>query len=461
MKFKDYVSNIKDELGRVPKIGFFGLGLSNLSLLEEALRCGCEITLRSDGELVRGIYPAARTFTGRRALADIDEDVILLSPSVRREGREELVSAKRRGVKLTSDAELFFLDGPHGVFAVTGSDGKSTTATLAHALLLEEHPTASLVGNIGIPFSRASDASSAFVAELSSFQLRYATPKTDAAIITSVTPNHLDWHESFSEYVATKLALLHHTERAVLSADDEVCRNFMKVRHVYATYSARRGYAELKRECRADVYATVEGGHISLNGEPLIPISAVTRREWYNILNLMGAMCLVSGHYSREHLHRVAAEFRGLAHRCESFFSHGKRAYIDSSIDTTPARAAATLLALDRPVSIILGGRGKHLPLGELCTQLRRYAVRIALYSEAGDEYYSELKERGITAEIPTMLFDRFADAVEYADGAEGESAVLLSPAATGYGEFKSYAERGDAFKRHIRDKYGHNRKEV
>jgi UDP-N-acetylmuramoylalanine--D-glutamate ligase len=235
----------------------------------------------------------------------------------------------------------------------------------------------------------------------------------------------------------------------------------MSGKHVYATYSVKLGYKELKSAYRADVYATAEDGYIRLNGEPWIPTCALARREWYNVLNLMGAMCLASGHYERGHLYRVATQFRGLAHRCEVFLSRLGREYIDSSIDTSPARTAATLTALCRPISIILGGRGKHLPLAELIPHLRRYAVRIALYSEAGEEYYRELCDSGITEDIPTMLFYRFADAVEYADGAEGTVTVLLSPAATGYGEFKSYAERGDAFRRHITDKYGHNRKEV
>ena len=198
-----------------------------------------------------------------------------------------------------------------------------------------------------------------------------------------------------------------------------------------------------------------------MNGEKILPIRAVARREWYNLLNLMGAMCLVSGHYSRDHLYRVASEFKGLSHRCDAFLTRGGKTYVDSSIDTSPARAAATLTALDRPVSIILGGRGKHLPLGGLIPLLRRYAIRIALYSEAGAEYYRELCESGVADEIPTAKFPHFLGAVEYADEAVGKITVLLSPAATGYGEFKSYAERGDAFIRHIRDKYGHNRKEV
>ena len=458
MRIKDYVQAIRNKFGRVPRIGFFGIGVSTLSLLREAIGCECDIILRSDSEPPGSILPklpiTTRILTGGCAMSELSEDALFLSPSVRRERRHELLAAQSRGLVLISDAELFFLDSPQGVYAVSGSDGKSTTATLAHALLSEEYPTAALVGNIGTAFSSAPESASVYVAELSSFQLRYMTPHTEAAIITSVTENHLDWHDNFDEYISVKLSLLEHTDRAVLTADDEICARYLSDNRVFATYSMRLGYCELRRLYRADLYVTLESGHICINGERTLSISDVSRREWYNLLNLMGAICLTSGHYSREHLRRVASEFHGLAHRCECFFRANGKEYIDSSIDTTPSRTLATLAALDRPVSIILGGRGKHLPLGELCCALKKYAVRIALYGEAGAEYYDELREAGITDSVPTALFPLLRGAVDHADGCESVSTVLLSPAATGYGEFRSYAERGDAFKKYIKDKH-------
>ena len=465
MKIADYIEKLRRELGRAPRIGFFGLGVSNSALLHDAVEYECDITLRSDEAIDEGcisaLLPSTRAVRVVQGFEDMQEDALFLSPSVRREARAELSDAERSGVRLISDAELFFLDSPSCVYAISGSDGKSTAATLTHALLSEEYPRAALLGNIGIPFSTVPEWASVCVAELSSFQLRYTKPHTKAALITSITENHLDWHESFEEYVSVKLSLLERTEKAVLSADDEVCARYLASHPVYATYSVRRGFDELRSLYSAQLYATAESGYICINGERVLPISSVKRREWYNILNLMGAACLASGHYTRDRLLRVASEFRGLAHRCECFLHLAGKEYIDSSIDTSPARALATLRALDRPVSIILGGRGKHIPLGELCPALKKHAVRIALYGEAGAEYLCELNATGVADITECRYFPLFCDAVEFADGCGTGVAVLLSPAATGYGEFRNYAERGDTFKKYIKDKYKDIRKEV
>lgn len=463
MRLEKYLRELESKLGKIPKIGFFGAGVSNLALLSEAVALGYRTVMRSDGEIAREVRGGALSgvpiLTGADALSGIDEDVLILSPSIRREARQELLIAAERGVRLTSDAELFFLDQPSGVYAVSGSDGKSTTATLAHALLSKKHPRAELVGNIGVPFCRAARAD-AYVAELSSFQLRYLKPAVEAAIITSISKNHLDWHRDFDEYVEVKLSLAEGAGRLVLPADDAICRGVLEKREVYAVYSARLCYTELKRLCRAELYLTCEDGVIYTNGAPLVAVSELGRREWYNVLNLMGAICLTWGECEREHVLSVGRSFRGLSHRCEAFLRTDEKEYVNSSIDTSPARTAATLLALDRPVSIILGGRGKHLPLGECLFALEKYAVRIALYGEAGEEYLPELTRFGICSRVPVMLFPDFRGAVDFAD-LEASGTVLLSPAATGYGEFRDYKERGEVFKKYITDKYGYTRKEV
>ena len=454
MRLSDFLRKFERDRGRKPRIGFIGLGISNRALLEDA--AGYPMTLRGSARIDQlppsKLYPELTVHTGERALEDIEEDILLLSPSVRRDA-PELIRAAMRGVVFTSDAELFFLDNSEHTYAVSGSDGKSTTATMMHLLLKEKHPRAELLGNIGTPF--ADSCSDVAVAELSSFQLEYMRPRVRSAVLTPITENHLDWHADLDEYLEAKLNLFAHAGRRVCTPDTPLSALITEGCTCDVIYSARFSLSELSRHYAADHYMTLEEGYVMLDGQMLLPVSICGRREPHNIHNLMGAVGATLGDCSREHILSVAASFRGLEHRIERFLSVAGADFINSSIDTTPSRTARTLTSLDRPVRLILGGRGKRLSLVPCFEPILRYATRISLYGDAGKEYYPVLKKRGITELIECQLFERLAEATEHAttDLCEGDT-VLLSPAATGYGEFRDFADRGRFFKKYILDKY-------
>ena len=195
----------------VKRIAFFGLGVSNLGIIRK-MSDKVEIVLRSDTPIKNDVFSIdkriTRVFDGDRACDGIDEDVIIFSPSVRRD-RPELMRARERGVVFSSECEIFCENYGGELFAITGSDGKSTSATITSELL----GGATLCGNIGreMPLENASDRC---VAELSSFQLTYALPRAVRAGITNVTPNHLNWHTSFDEYKNAKMSLIMRIENA-------------------------------------------------------------------------------------------------------------------------------------------------------------------------------------------------------------------------------------------------------
>lgn len=478
MQISEYLRESEARLGRRPTIGALGVGISNLALLAALSGEEYEITLRDQRKINLSALPEGlkikRIYEGAEAFLDINEDILLLSPSLRRDA-PELLKAAERGSVLTSDAELFFRDAK-GVFAVSGSSGKSTTASIAASLLRKKYDTA-LVGNIGIPFAEAG-AHERYIAELSSFQLMYLQAPTERAVITSLAHNHLDWHRDLEEYISTKLALLERAEYSTMSADDALCLAYLTGHSVSTVYSVRHSLDELRRISRAENYITLDRGHILLSGEPILvlPDNILS----YNIANLMGAIGLCRGEYTAEGLSEVAAALPTLPHRAELFYSFGGIDYINSSIDTTPERTRVTLEALGRRVRLILGGKGKGLSILPILPTLEKYAKGIYLYGEAGREFYEELSPLWDITLAPCRLFSRFAEAAEAAradaylskgvteagahlpKGATEAGAyltkeaedycetVLLSPAATGYGEFRSFAERGDFFKRYI-----------
>ena len=430
------------------RVGFFGLGSSNSALLGCLPLDNCSVTLRSDQAIDQEGVPngvrVERIFEGKDACQNIDEDIIIFSPSVRRD-RVEFSEAEKRGVIFTSDAELFFESNDTPIFLITGSDGKSTTATLTHLLLTRAGYNAPLIGNIGEPFMNHYGCKKDFcVCEMSSFMLQYMTPKAKAACITNITPNHLDWHKSLDEYKETKLSVSKNTDRLII-ADD-----LLNTRGAYGIISAEKSYNELKNIYKANLYITIFDEKICKNGMPLVEIAKIPRNERHNLKNLMMAIALTDGLVSENDILSVAESFQGLKHRCQLILSENGIDFIDSSIDSTPARTKETLRSLDRSVVIILGGRGKGLDYSELAPEVKRYVKKAIITGENSKEIYD-----AIGKETNCDVIDDFERAIlQGKKYAAKVGTLLLSPASTSFDKFKNYAERGDRFKEFLLKSY-------
>ena len=423
------------------RVGFFGLGCSNSALLGCLPLDNCSVTLRSDQAIDQEGVPSGvrveRIFEGKDACQNIEEDIVIFSPSVRRD-RPQLCEARARGVIFTSDAELFFESNDTPILLITGSDGKSTTATLTHLILTKAGYNAPLMGNIGEPFiMHYGKKSDFFICEMSSFMLQYMTPKIKAACITNITPNHLDWHKSFDEYRETKLSVRKKTDRLII-ADDLV-----DVPGAYGIISAEKSLDELRKIYKAEFYLTIENGEIRKNGRPLFEIAKIPRNEKHNLKNLMMAIALTDGLVGDDDVVSVAESFQGLKHRCQIILRENGADFIDSSIDSTPARTKETLRSLDRQVVIILGGRGKGLDYSEFAPEVRKYVKKAIITGENSKEIYEAISEVA-----DCEIIEDFEKAVLQGKSyAENVGTLLLSPASTSFDRFKNYAERGDRFK--------------
>ena len=443
-------SGLKKEARRV---GFFGVGVSTLALIKRVPK-DIKITLRSENKIDRASLPTGvdidKIYEGDSSFLDISEDVLFLSPSVRRD-RRELISAVEGGVILSSDFEYFLTVNDKPLFLISGSDGKSTAVTMLSELLSDECGQILPIGNVGRPFCDALEGTVwAHVAELSSFQLLYSCPTSYRAALTSVTPNHLNWHTSLDEYVNTKLSLLEKSSAPIASLDRGIIENFAKGRELFGVTDSERTFEELKKQFKAQIYITLERGMICKNGEGLISSNDILRREPYNIKNLMTAIAVADGHTSNERILRLARSFRGLSHRCERFFSKDGVNFIDSSIDTTPARTATTLSSLKGNVIVILGGLGKGVPYDELCGPLKAHAKEIII---TGANKYEILC--AVNACAPCHLTENLGEAAHLAcSHAKSGDTVILSPASTSYDAFSNYQIRGDFFKKEVENFY-------
>ncbi len=450
------MGKLSDRLYKAETVGLFGLGISNLGVLDFIRGMGKRLIIRSEKALRPEDIPewarGAKVLTGKEALDDICEDVLFLSPSVKR-GRHELARAAAGGTLMLSDAELFLELVSGRVFAVTGSDGKSTTCEIAHRLLMSRDEGARLSGNCGASMLGAlkgDTPSGTHIVELSSFMLEYMRPRVYRSVITCISENHLDWHESFDNYIRAKTNILECAKECALWYDDEISRGAAAVYKPRILISELYTAKELAGYC--DTAITLEGGAICENGMPLLKVTDIKRCEPHNIKNFMSAMALCRGRYDKEALADIARGFSGVSHRCESLGMIGGVEYIDSSIDSTPARTRITLEGLGRRVILILGGRGKGLSYSPLCEPVCKYCEAVVICGENAEEINSCLAhDARMSSMVPIYRADSFDGAVRLA----GELAskcrlVLLSPASTSYNEFKNFEERAEVFKKII-----------
>lgn len=475
-------THLKSFLGDAKRVGFFGLGASNLSLISMLPR-HIRVTLRTDGNILPEQIPEGVSveaiFEGEKALADLNEDILFLSPSVRRD-RPELISAAEAGVVLSSDHELFFEYANAPVLAVSGSSGKSTTAYLTSALINgstarvignpEREPArnaavgkekdladkdasslnrAVLCGNVGKPMLESiSQSAAVYVTELSSFMLMSHKATVRRSAITNISPNHLDFHKSMKEYSESKLSLLRLSEEIIINADDELLSKYAgRSRRVFGVYSARLSLPELLKKHKAKIYMTLEDGYICRNGAKIIDTGRLIRREPHNIANMMCALLLCDGYSDCKLWESVLSQFRGLPHRCEKILEEDGVIYVNSSIDTTPERTATTLRAFSENVILLLGGRGKGLSYEPVFSAMRGRVKKVITFGEEG---------KGLAADLPSEFCPRYLESFDCAVREACEIAtcgdtVLLSPAATSYDGFSSFEERGKRFEELVR----------
>ena len=366
--------------------------------------------------------------------------VILRTPSLRPD-HPALADARRAGAVVLTEVALLLALTPADIFAVTGSDGKTTTAMMCAAILAAAGRRTFLGGNIGTPLlSRVFDmrATDALVVELSSFQLMDVAPPCGRCAITNITENHLDWHRDMAEYTAAKAAILG-GGTSVLGAG--------------CPASVGRGGEITVGHCdpltdtavfdeRGTVYAR-RNGVIT----PLFPTDILPVPGRHNLENAMTAAALTMDAASPDAMAAALSRFTGAPHRLAYVGCfHGVRCY-DASIDTTPARTMASLAALDGRPTVILGGRDKNLSYDALGQALVARARAAVLVGESADTLADAIARADTDGGFPTMRARDLAEAVAAAFAlTEAGGTILLSPAATSFDMFKNYSERGDLF---------------
>ncbi len=436
------------------RIAVIGLGVSNTPLIEFLLRNGATVCARDVKpfdrlpEQLRAFALEGVTFRcGEDYLADLEEDIIFKSPGIRFD-KPELLDAVKRGAELTSEMELFFKLCPCKIIGVTGSDGKTTTTTLISRALAMEYGENKvyLGGNIGrplLPLVEEMTEDCFAVVELSSFQLHTMKQSPHVAVVTNLSPNHLDWHIDMEEYRDAKRNITRYQK-----TNDRLVVDFTQPLTAVFDQEANEGVSVIRFNDPSQIHCK---GNCIYDGEtPLMLTTDIRIPGKHNVLNYMAVIAALKGLVDIETILTLAREFPGVPHRIEFVRELDGVKYYNSSIDSSPSRTSAALSSFTQKVIPICGGYDKKIPFEPLADILIKKAKAVILTGATADKIEKTLVSHPDfdPLTLPIIRKTDFTDAVNAArlTAKEGDI-VILSPACASFDAFPNFEVRGNTFK--------------
>ena len=439
------ITHLKDRT-----VGVLGLARSGVAVAKSLLAAGVDVVLYDDKtELVQSLaIDGMRAGTANSAS---DLDLLIVSPGVPLSypAPHPLVAdAKRLGVEITSDIELFaraLKAAGHKLVGVTGTNGKSTVTALIHHLLKTAGKSAVMGGNIGLPVFDLTipNEPSIIVLELSSYQLELAESlHPDIGVWLNLTPDHLDRYADIDGYIRAKRRLFANMtfdDRAVIGLGDTPSQS---TADLVSTFCSVWLFG-----CDEAVDCQMQGETLYCDGQEFLSLRGLPAlRGAHNGLNVAAAaMVLRAFEVESSTIQHGLMTFAGLPHRAQEVARIGHVHFINDSKATNPVSAAKSLSSFDR-IHWIAGGRPKPGGFGELIPYLDE-VVQAYLIGEAAPEL-----ETTLTGIKPFEHFASMAEATSaaYASASREDaetSTILLAPACASFDQFKSYEERGDRFK--------------
>lgn len=458
MDFKQFFSQLSGK-----KIAMCGIGVSNTPLILRFLEQGARVIAcdRREREQIGKIADELETAgaelkLGEGYLDNLEVDIIFRTPGMNFH-LPELEKARKRGIAVTSEMEVFFDLCPATIFAVTGSDGKTTTTTLIAKMLEAEGKRVFVGGNIGTPLLPEIEnitADDFVVAELSSFQLISMRKSPDVAVVTNVAPNHLDVHKDMDEYVKAKENILLHQNafsRTVLNRDNDITESFRKdVRGQSLGFSMTR---RLNNGAWLDRDGIL---HMAYRGidVPVIDRKDITVLGDHNVENYLTAIAAVWGYVGVDNICKVAREFTGVEHRIEFVREINGVKYYNDSIASSPTRTIAGLKAFNRKVILIAGGYDKHIPFEPLMPYLVEKVKTLYLCGDTADKIEKCLRNFDKYDGSPEIVrVENIDEAVTLAHKtAVSGDIVTLSPACASFDAYPNFAVRGNHFKKLVNE---------
>lgn len=443
------------------RVAVLGIGISNTPLIKYLAGLGTSITAfdRAEANRLEDRFAELKGLNVNYSLgADYLKnlkgfDVIFKTPVVRHD-IPELLAEKNRGALITSEIEVFLELCPAEVFGITGSDGKTTTSTLIYNMLKEQGYNCYLGGNIGTPLLDRIDeitVEDKVVLELSSFQLMTMKVSPQTAVVTNISPNHLDVHTSLQEYIEAKKNIFKYQKKEdilILNHDNSETRNFAAEAPGKVVFFGREAGFKDGVHIEGDliVFRDAEGY------EKSIPASKLLIPGAHNVENFMAAAAAVSHRVSFDSLNKVASTFRGVEHRIEPVRKFNEVRFYNDSIASSPNRTIAGLNSFKEKVILIAGGKDKKSDYSQLGKAIADKVKYLVLVGETSvtilNSYLSEISKHPEIKPISVKKCSSLKEAVHeaYLHAGPGD-VVLMSPASTSFDLYKNFEERGRVFK--------------
>lgn len=459
------------------KVAFVGMGVANTPCAEFLAKKGVEVYAcdkRDKDYIGKETCDKLESLGVKFSLGDnyLDilpqMDVVFRSHGILPFQNSWIGECIKRGQIVTTEMEVFFKYCPCKIFAITGSNGKTTTTTLISKMLEAQGNKVFLGGNIGKALMPALDEISEkdiAVVELSSFQLLTMgnlVNKPDVAVVTNIECTHQDHHISLDEYVDAKRNILIYqnaSQRTILNADCD----YSIGNTVYhdMRYDVRGNLYEFSIKHAVDngAYMDVETGNIYYieNDEKTLVMNKndIIIPGDHNIENYCTAISAVWGCVSVDTIKNIAQTFGGVEHRIEFVRELNGVRYYNDSIATSPSRVISGLKAFGRKIIVIMGGSDKGNDMSEMVPYILKYVKLLVLNGATADKIYDSIVSNPDYANsgIEIIKTDTMQNAmVEARDKAESGDVVTLCPACPAFDQFKTFEYRGREFKRIVRE---------
>ena len=442
------------------KVAIIGLGVSNIPLIDYMHKYGAKVTVFDNRiiedipkETLKKITDYAIDFSfGPNNLSKLkDFDIIFRSPSCL-PTVPELVKEANRGEIITSEIELLMKLCPCKVIGVTGSDGKTTTTSLIYEILNKNGYNCYLGGNIGTPlFTKLEEMQpeDIVVLELSSFQLMGMEISPDISVITNITPNHLNVHSSYEEYIDAKKNIFKYQDEkgiVVLNYDNKLTKEAAKEANGKVIFFSSQN--------KLDDGIILDGDTIKECNDKLrrhiLNTNSVNLRGTHNFENICAAVAATKSLVDIDDAVKAIKEFKGVQHRLEFIRELDGVKWYNDSIGSSPTRTIAGLNSFDERIVLIAGGYDKHLDYKPMAKPILEKVDTLILIGDTAAKIFDVVKEEAEKQgkDIKIYMCDEFKNIVEVAKKtAKPGQIVLFSPASASFDMFKNFEERGNKFK--------------
>ena len=443
------------------KVAIIGLGVSNLPLLDYFSNKGAKVTVfdhrtidEIDKPILDKITSRCINFSfGEHCLINlVGFDIIFRSPTCRPD-THELKAESLRGAIITSEIEMVVELCPGKVIGVTGSDGKTTTSSLIYEILKEKGYNCFLGGNIGTPlFTKIKDMKkdSIVVLELSSFQLMDMQTSPEISVITNISPNHLDMHKTYEEYITSKKNIFKHQNEkgiVVLNYDNDVTRYLSSEVNGKVRFFSSKNRLDNGVIYDKGIIKSCEDG---VRRHVLTIDDAISLQGIHNFENICAAIAATESLVETSIQARAVTKFKGVEHRLELVRNLNGVKWYNDSIGTSPSRTIAGLNSFDGKVTLIAGGYDKNLDYKCIAKPVVDKVDNLILVGATADKI-EEAVVNQLKAErkdLPIYRVNSLEECVSKAYQVAGsDDVVLFSPASASFDMYKNFMERGNCFK--------------